>query len=201
MSKGIIVVDAGHGQFGNPHTTKEGFYEGTQNYILACFLKEELEKLGFTVLLTREKVTDDPALDARGKLAGENNAIMFLSLHSNAPGTAATPERYPRIRGAETFYSVTDEEKNARIARIMNDAVVKAMNTEDRGIKTRRHPDDENLDYYSVIRNAALSGCRQAFLIEHGFHTNPEDSAVLQDSEALKRLAKAEAEAIEKAFS
>ena len=201
MSKGIIVVDAGHGQFGNPHTTKEGFYEGTQNYILACFLKEELEKLGFTVLLTREKVTDDPALDARGKLAGENNAIMFLSLHSNAPGTAATPERYPRIRGAETFYSVTDEEKNARIARIMNDAVVKAMNTEDRGIKTRRHPDDENLDYYSVIRNAALSGCRQAFLIEHGFHTNPEDSAVLQDSEALKRLAKAEAEAIEKACS
>ena len=47
MSRGIIVVDAGHGQFGNQHTTKEGFYEGTQNYILSVFLKEELEKLPF----------------------------------------------------------------------------------------------------------------------------------------------------------
>ena len=126
---------------------------------------------------------------------------MFLSVHSNAPGTSATPERYPRIRGAETYYSVTDEENNARIASLLNAAVVKTMQTEDRGIKTRRHPDDENLDYYSVIRNAALSGCRQAFLIEHGFHTNPEDSAFLQDSNCLKRLAKAEAEAIDKAFS
>ena len=201
MSRGIIVVDAGHGQFGNQHTTKEGFYEGTQNYILACFLKEELEALGFTVMLTRENVEDNPELDRRGKLAGENNAIMFLSVHSNAPGTSATPERYPRIRGAETYYSVTDEENNARIASLLNAAVVKTMQTEDRGIKTRRHPDDENLDYYSVIRNAALSGCRQAFLVEHGFHTNPEDSAFLQDSNCLKRLAKAEAEAIDKAFS
>lgn len=201
MSRGIIVVDAGHGQFGNQHTTKEGFYEGTQNYILACFLKEELEKLDFTVLLTRENVEDNPELEARGKLAGENGAIMFLSIHSNAPGASATPERYPRIRGAETYYSVTDEENNARIASLLNAAVVKTMQTEDRGIKTRRHPDDENLDYYSVIRNAALSGCRQAFLVEHGFHTNPEDSAFLQNTECLKCLAKAEAEAINEAFS
>ena len=201
MSRGIIVVDAGHGQFGNQHTTKEGFYEGTQNYILSVFLKEELEKLGFTVLLTREKVEDNPELEARGKLAGENGAIMFLSIHSNAPGASATPERYSRIRGSETYYSVTDEEKNARIAEMLNAAVVKEMNTEDRGIKTRRHPDNEELDYYSVIRNAALSGCRQAFLVEHGFHTNPEDSAFLQDSNCLKRLAKAEAEAINEAFS
>ena len=63
MSKGIIVVDAGHGQFGNPHTTKEGFYEGTQNYILACFLKEELEKLGFTV---KERVSDTEYLEYYG---------------------------------------------------------------------------------------------------------------------------------------
>ena len=200
MSRGIIVVDAGHGQFGNQHTTKEGFYEGTQNYILACFLKEELEKLGFTVLLTREKAEDNPELEARGKLAGENGAIMFLSIHSNAPGASATPERYSRIRGAETYYSVTDEEKNARIAEMLNAAVVKEMNTEDRGIKTRRHPDNEELDYYSVIRNAVLSGCHQAFLIEHGFHTNPEDSAFLQDSDCLKRLAIAEAAVIDKVF-
>ena len=35
MKKGLIVLDPGHGQYANAHTTKEGYYEGTQNYILA----------------------------------------------------------------------------------------------------------------------------------------------------------------------
>ncbi len=200
MSRGIIVLDPGHGQFGNPHTTKEGFYEGTQNFILASFLKEELEKRGFEILMTRNKVEDNPELAERGELAGKNGAIMFLSIHSNAPSSSIGPEKYPLVRGVETYYSVSDLEGNAPIARALNDAVVKTMNSTDRGIKTRRYPDDESLDYYGVIRAAAGSGCKRAFLIEHGFHTNPEDSAFLQDTQSLARLAAAEAEVIDRLF-
>ena len=89
MSKGLIVLDPGHGEKGNPHPTREGFYEGTQNFILGCHLRDELESRGFEVKMTREKVTDDPSLQERGQLAGKNGAILFLSLHSNAPGTEA----------------------------------------------------------------------------------------------------------------
>ena len=198
MSKGLIILDPGHGRTGNPHTTRKGFYEGTQNFILAGFLRDELQSRGFDVKVTRETLDDDPELTERGGMAGRLGAVMFLSLHSNAPGTAAGPDRYPRIRGAETFYSVSDEERNAPFARALNAAVVKAMNTEDRGIKTRRYPGDESVDYYCVMRSAAQSGCHRAFLIEHGFHTNPEDSAFLQSSECLAKLAKAEAEVIDK---
>jgi N-acetylmuramoyl-L-alanine amidase len=201
MSKGLIILDPGHGQFGNPHPTREGYFEGTQNYVLAGFLRDELVRRGFDVKVTREKVEDNPSLEERGRMAGDNGALMFLSLHSNAPGTSATPERYPRIRGAETYYSISDESRNIPIARALNDAVVKVMNTEDRGIHTRRLPDNPDLDYYGVIRNSALSGCRQAFLVEHGFHTNPEDSAFLQSSESLAKLAAAEAEVIDSIFS
>ena len=201
MSKGLIVLDPGHGQFGNPHTTRAGFYEGTQNFILACLLRDELVRRGFEVLMTRNRVEDNPSLEERGRLAGEAGAILFLSLHSNAPGTSATPERYPKIRGAETFYSVSDETGNIPVARALNDAVVKVMNTEDRGIKTRRHPDNPELDYYGVLRNSAQSGCRRAFLVEHGFHTNPEDSAFLQDTKSLLKLAAAEAEVIDRLLS
>ena len=74
------------------------------------------------------------------------------------------------------------------------------MQTEDRGIKTRRYPDNESVDYYGVLRSAAASGCKRAFLIEHGFHTNPEDSEFLQSLECLAKLAKAEAEVIDKWF-
>ena len=199
-TRGIIVLDPGHGQFGNKHTTRDGFYEGTQNFILASFLKNELEVLGFDVRMTREKVEDNPELAERGSMSGKLGAVMFLSVHSNAPGGNPSDERYPKVRGAETFYSVSDCEGNAPIARALNDAVVRTVNTEDRGIKTRRYPDNDSIDYYGVLRSAAASGCKRAFLIEHGFHTNPEDSAFLQDSECLARLAKAEAEVIDKWF-
>ena len=199
-NRGIIVLDPGHGQFGNAHTTREGFYEGTQNFILASFLKTELEALGFDVRMTRDKVEDNPELAERGSMSGKLGAVMFLSIHSNAPGGNPSDERYPRVRGAETFYSVSDCEGNAPIARDLTDAVVRTMQTENRGIKTRRYPDNESVDYYGVLRSAAASGCKRAFLIEHGFHTNPEDSAFLQDSECLAKLAKAEAEVIDKWF-
>lgn len=200
MSKGLIVLDPGHGQFGNPHTTREGFFEGTQNFVLAGYLRNELTSRGFSVMVTREKVEDNPSLEERGKMAGGNGAVMFLSLHSNAPGTSATPERYPKIRGAETFYSITDPERNIPIARALNDAVVAVMQTSDRGIQTRRLAEDPERDFYGVIRNSAASGCRQAFLVEHGFHTNPEDSAFLQSCECLAKLAAAEADVIERFF-
>lgn len=199
-NRGIIVLDPGHGQFGNKHTTRDGFYEGTQNYILASFLKAELEAIGFDVRMTRERVEDDMGLVERGAMAGNLGAVMFLSIHSNAPGGNPGEERYAKIRGAETFYSVSDCEGNAPIARDLTDAVVRTMQTENRGIKTRRYPDNESVDYYGVLRSAAASGCKRAFLIEHGFHTNPEDSAFLQNSECLAKLAKAEAEVIDKCF-
>ncbi len=198
--RGPVVLDPGHGQFGNPHTTKEGFYEGTQNFILASFLKKELEARGFEVLMTRNRVEDNPELAERGELAGKNGAALFLSIHSNAPSSSIGPEKYPLVRGVETYYSVSDIEGNAPIAKALNDAVVKTMNSTDRGIKTRRYPDNDSLDYYGVIRASAGSGCKRAFLVEHGFHTNPEDSAFLQSEECLARLAAAEAEVIDRFF-
>ena len=198
--RGPVVLDPGHGQFGNPHTTKEGFYEGTQYFILASFLKKELEARGFEVLMTRNRVEDNPELAERGELAGKNGAALFLSIHSNAPSSSIGPEKYPLVRGVETYYSVSDIEGNAPIAKALNDAVVKTMNSTDRGIKTRRYPDNDSLDYYGVIRAAAGSGCKRAFLVEHGFHTNPEDSAFLQSEECLARLAAAEAEVIDRFF-
>lgn len=200
MSRGLIILDAGHGQFGNPYPILENTYEGTQNFKLAIRLKAALEAKDFEVRLTRVCVEDDPSLEERGHLAGDNGAILFLSLHSNAPGSATPPERYHEVRGSEVYYSLTAPERNAEIARALNAAVVSAMGTVDRGVKTRSYPDQPEVDYYSVIRNSAASGCAQAFIIEHGFHTNPEDAAFLTNDACLNRLAEAEAEAIDRLF-
>ncbi len=199
MSKGLIILDAGHGQFGNRHFPCEGynedFFEGTQNFVLAGFLKKELEAKGFEVMLTRNLVTDDPELAERGHMAGENNAILFMSIHSNAPGPASDPNAYHAVRGSVIYYAITDEE-DAPFFLALNQRISQTMNTTDRGIKTREYPDRPGIDYYGVIRASVESGCKRAIIVEHGFHTNPEDAAFLQSSECLARLASEEADVI-----
>lgn len=196
MSRGIIILDPGHGACGNPYPLMPGVYEGTQNFRLATHLKAELEARDFEVVMTRKTVEEDPSLEARGCLAGELGALLFLSLHSNAPGSATPSERYHKVRGAEVYYSLADPERNAEIARALNRAVVQTVGTEDRGVKTRSYPDQPNIDYYGVLRHSAASGCKTAMLIEHGFHTNPEDAAFLSNEECLARLAVAEADVL-----
>ena len=198
MSRGIVILDAGHGQFGNPYPILENTYEGTQNFKLACKLKVALEAKGFTVLLTRNAIEDDPSLEERGKLAGDHHAVLFLSLHSNAPGSATSPEAYHAVRGSEVYYSLADEARNAEIARALNAAVVATMGTVDRGVKTRTYPDQPGINYYGVLRHSAAYGCPTAFIIEHGFHTNLEDAAFLSRDECLQKLAEAEAEVIDR---
>ena len=198
MSRGIIVLDAGHGQFGNPYPLLENTFEGTQNFKLAARLKACLEAKGFTVLLTRNCIEDDPSLEERGKLAGDSHADLFLSIPSNAPGAASSPAAYHAVRGSEVSYSLADEPRNAEIARALNAAVVTTMNTTDRGVKTRTYPDQPGINYYGVLRHSAAYGCPTAFIIEHGFHTNPEDAAFLTNDECLQRLAEAEAEVIDR---
>ncbi len=198
MSRGLIILDPGHGARGNQYPILPGTYEGTQNFRLAVHLKAELEARGFEVRLTRPTVEDDPSLEERGRMAGENGAVLFLSLHSNAPGSATPPERYNQVRGSEVYYSLADEARNAELARALNRAVVETMHTEDRGVKARSYPDQPDVDYYGVLRNSAASGCRTALLIEHGFHTNPEDAAFLSNEDCLGRLAAAEAEVLDR---
>ena len=134
-------------------------------------------------------------------MAGENRAIFFLSLHSNAPGSATPAEQYAAVRGAVTYYSISDPVRNADLATRLNNAVSACMDTTNRGIKTRTYPDRPDLDYYGVLRNSVRYGCTCAMLIEHGFHTNRFDAEFLTDDACLARLACAEAEVIDKFFS
>lgn len=65
------------------------------------------------------------------------------------------------------------------------------------GVWTRAYPGYTNLDYYGVIRAAVgTSSVCDAFLIEHGMHTNPKDCAFLDSAANRQVLAEAEAEVI-----
>ncbi len=190
-----ITLDPGHGKNSNKGVLS-GYYEGTQMFKLAEYLKAELEKYrNVTVYLTKDEVSDNPSLDERGKTAVNNGSELFISLHSNA----ASDEK---AHGVSLFRSVNNGE-SAELGRKLGAGIASLMysqtgNTYLRGVFTRTYQSfsGRTLDYYGVIRSSVKGGMKYSFIIEHGFHTNKLECAYLLKEENLKALAKKEAKII-----
>lgn len=197
MAKKIITLDPGHGKNGNKSPNNPGYIEGTQMWHLANKLKAALERYGLEVVTTRPDITDDPALDVRGGMAGANGSCLFLSLHSNAPGQNADGSYDSSVTGTTVYYSLTRAENKA-LADQLGEKVSELMGHKYRGSKIREG--NGGADYYGVLRSAAQKGCTCAFIIEHGFHTNVKDSNFLLDDANLQKLADAEAQIIASYF-
>ncbi len=98
-----VCIDPGHGGYGSNdrHLIPDpgtDFWESESNFYKALHLKAMLEKLGATVILTRESNSgvvydnpndpQEPTLTARWTMANANNVDWFHSIHSNASGAA-----------------------------------------------------------------------------------------------------------------
>ena len=201
-----IVIDPGHGKNSGKGCI-DGFYEGNNNFEAVLLLKEELEKYkGVDIVVTRQNLIDDPSLALRGEMG--RDADLFFSWHSNAASSQAA-------HGVSSFSSVR---RNGReICDDISKAVVaafKEVGVTDcyyRGYSQRVWSDSlPMVDYYGVLRNSTLlnptkavqgktpedSKCKQAIIIEHGFHSNPAECKALMDTNKLKKIIKAEAKAI-----
>lgn len=182
-----IVVDAGHGQGDNVGVGS--YREGTQMWYLAQYLQQELVKRGHTVVNTRPLITNKPSLNDRGAMA--KGFDVFMSLHSNANSNAT-------IRGAIIYDSVADTFDN--IEQDLVAKIAETMGTPNKGVTNRESNVTPDTDYYGVLRSAVRVKCKNAMLIEHGYHTNPEDANWLMSHDNLKKLAVAEAEVITKYY-
>lgn len=173
-----ILLDAGHGE-GRAHN-RGGllFNEGDNNYKYSLVLKRELEKIpGAKVDLVRTSIGQDPSVSARA--AKGNGYDLFLSLHSNAASGG--------VRGTEIFDSV--ERPNKALAQKLVNAISKAFGHSNRGVKYKKSTAGTN--WYGVLRN---NRAKSSMIIEHGFHTNTQDSVYFRDNH--KALAKATADVI-----
>ena len=85
-----ICIDAGHTGKTNPYTVngKTISWESEMAWKLHNLLAEKLEAAGVEVLRTRSLISEDPALEDRGKTAA--GCDLFLSLHSNAADNQTT---------------------------------------------------------------------------------------------------------------
>ncbi len=84
LSGTVVVLDPGHGGSDSGATGLSGAaYESRLNFALAVATKNELEKRGANVLMTRTDDTDI-TLEERKTYARQNGADLFVSIHCNA---------------------------------------------------------------------------------------------------------------------
>src|ERR1017187_5794600 len=188
-----ICLDPGHGgkDAGN-HT----FWRSEKTYTLALALelRNQLQKAGFNVILTRSKDTYVDLPD-RPALANRRGADLFVSLHFNA-----TPTGKNEVEGPQTYCitpvgaSSTDaqgeganfgptaanrvEQRSLLLAYQVQKSLVKNLGANDRGVRRAR---------YWVLRDATMP----AILIEGGYMTHPLESKKIYSATYRHQMAQA----------
>ena len=183
LSGKIVVIDAGHG--GRDPGTQgmldgETYYEKTINLSIAQKVKEILEENGVNVLMTRNSDTY-LYLTERSDLANINDAVMFVSIHSNW----ATSET---ASGYDVYYSKLNNNsttglKSEELAKSILENLSKNVSTKNRGSKTEDH----------VVTKTSYM---PAVLIEVGFMSNAEELKLLISDEFQQSFAKGVSEGI-----
>lgn len=210
-TKKLIVVDPGHsatGDLGSSATFNgKKYVEGELNMQVSLKVKEELEKKGYEVRLTREASNkNNISLAARTEFANNLKADAFVSIHHDSAGSTA--------KGVTSFYSsykplIEDDyvlapgwggeirmdptpSEEAKIGKRKSDsAVVKIANAS--GFNNR-NSHDRNL---YVTKNTIMP----AALIECGFLSNAEEAVKISNPEVQRKTAQSIANAVKEVIN
>src|SRR5699024_6590213 len=181
----LIAYGAGHGKYTAGKRSPSGKFEEREwvfNDEVARAFANDIKN--YDVKLMR---TDDPTgetdvpLSTRTNKANSAKADFYISFHHNA-----YQSKWGNHGGVETFYHAQSS-KGKAIARIVQDAIVKAYGLTDRGIKTA------NLH---ITRETAMP----SVLVEGGFMDSNIDIKKLRDKKVLQNAGKEIAQAILKHF-
>lgn len=172
-----IYIDPGHGGR-DPGTIYKDTKESEINLEIANELKQELEKQGAKVYLTRIGDYDLSKIDTknhkksdlleRAKLINESECDLYISIHLNSDTTETW-------NGAQTFYT-TKNKQNKILATIIQNKLKKTTKT------TRKIKELKNMYLFDRIKKTGV-------LIEAGFLSNANDRYLLKNKEYQKRLA------------
>jgi N-acetylmuramoyl-L-alanine amidase len=192
-----ICIDPGHGgkdagnRVGGPFF---GRSEKTYTLALAIEVGTQLKKLGYNVILTRNKDTFVD-LPIRPDIGNQRGADLFVSLHFNATQTGKNevwgPETYcitpvgasssnAQGEGANHGPCAANrvEDKSLLLAYQVQKALVGNLGVPDRSVRRAR---------FAVLRDAEMP----AILIEGGYMTHPTEGKKIFDAAYRQRMATA----------
>lgn len=187
VSEKKVVLDPGHGNQSNNQSPDGTYSEPEFALDMAERMRAILTRHGVAVTFTRSGA-DNPTgkadtndLQYRCDVA---NAIkdldLFVSLHTNAAGSG-----WSSARGWEIYASSPGDTAGRNIA-----AKAIAKRVREAGVTV--HGEAVKHERFYVLKNTTAP----AVLIEHGFHTNKEDVALLKSADYRKKLAVAQCKGI-----
>ena len=178
-----VVIDPGHGGEDGGAVSAEGLYEKDANLAVAFALRDLLEMNGIPVIMTRDedillydrnvdyhgrkKVLD---LAARKTIADNAGDCLFISIHMNA-----FPQ--PQYSGTQVWYGARDP-LSASIAKDIQTNALLLQPGNKRKIKAA----GSSIYLLDNIQAPCV-------LVECGFLSNPQEAALLSDSNYQKALA------------
>lgn len=178
-----VVLDPGHGVETAGKRSPDGtYFEHEFALDMAQRVKAILERHEVEVVLTRED-EHDISLSERVWISNANDPDLFVSLHSNAAGSGAS---WMNARGYGIYTSVAGEGagRNKAARAILARAQEANIHLWGGGLH-------HNNQLYVLAKTTA-----PAVLIEHLFHDNQEDTALLKSDFYRDKLAVADAKGI-----
>ena len=186
-SKGIILIDAGHGGTDGGAQGKNETVEKDINLAISEKLKKSLEDEGYKVYMTREddnalgenKVAD---LNARCKMKTETNCDVFISIHQNKFSIE-------RCFGSQVWYA--NNAKSTDLAGIVQESLKE--NIDDNNKRVAKPAKDQ----YKILRDGYEGAC---VIVECGFLSNYHEEKLLKTEEHQNKIVKGITGGINKYF-
>ena len=177
--KNVVFLDPGHGGR-DPGAVYNGLREKDLNMSIYRKLRSELEKLGYTVLTSRDSDVYVDYVTERSEMVNKTDADVFISIHFNATGVPGANRS-----GVETYIYEPDEDIKPRINKVAHDdptrlseskrladnihnSVVSVAGANDRGVHGSN---------YAVLRETV----KPAVLVELGYMDSPEYKKISDD--------------------
>ena len=191
----LICIDPGHGYDDGGASSQylDGVTEKDLTLLVSLQLRQELETMGFEVVMTRDSDVVPEDLEpnrngmylfpARNRPAVMNatGADVMVSIHCDSFSNES-------VGGMRVYYY---NKNNPELTPNYANAVATGMSDRFDGAKVGLSAMDANSAYY-VIRDVDMP----AILIETGFVTNPQDAENLQSPQWRKEMAEGIAEGI-----
>ena len=183
----LILVDAGHGGSDPGMIGMGGLEEKGINLSISLFLRDTLEKSGYSVIMTREEdkgLYDSSAANKKAQdmqrrvtMIQEHAPVLSVSIHQNSYQDS-------EVHGPQVFYYESSVE-----GKKLAEAVQSSLN--DRLEVDRPRKVKGNTSYYLLKRSSGT-----LVIVECGFLTNPEEAQKLQTKEYQEKVAAAVSEGI-----
>ena len=174
-----IVLDPGHGGSDTGAIGPTGVTEKSIALRIAKRLKALLEAEGAEGIMTRtedaevspkhRQATDIDELQARCDIANKAGADIFISIHMDSFVNR-------KAGGTTSYYYAKGSAASRKLAAAIQDAVVKEIQTESRGVKS--------CNFY-VVRHTKMP----AILLEVAFVSNPQEEKLLDSDIGVKHAA------------